>query len=257
MTLPVLSRDTVRLLDRLTIEKFKVPGLLLMENAGSGAAALLSERLASGRWRPPALVLAGPGNNGGDGFVIARHCWNMGRAVSVILLGREEKLAPGSDARVNLDAARAAGVPFRAETEFSPALEEAISGAGCIIDAVFGTGLDRLVDGFLISVFNAVNRSGVPVLAVDIPSGLHAETGAILGIAVRAALTATFAAAKPGLVLGQGPECCGEVVVVPISIPRALLARARANEAAFTAWARRELEKGCSLLPNRPAPSDI
>ncbi|HAK93769.1 MAG TPA: NAD(P)H-hydrate epimerase [Planctomycetes bacterium] len=241
MTLSVLSRDTVRLLDRLAIEKLGIPGLLLMENAGGGAAALLAERLASGQWRTPVLVLSGPGNNGGDGFVIARHLCNMGHAASVILLGREEKLAPGSDARVNLDAARGTGVPVRVEREFSPALKDAICGAGCIVDAVFGTGLDRLVDGFLISVFSAVNRSGAPVLAVDIPSGLHAETGAVLGIAVRAALTATFAAAKPGLVRGQGPEYCGEVAVVPISIPRALLDRARADEAAFRTWALRML----------------
>ncbi|HNR98067.1 MAG TPA: NAD(P)H-hydrate epimerase [Planctomycetota bacterium] len=241
MTPPILSRDTVRLLDRLAMEKFGVPGLLLMENAGSGAAALLAERLASGRWRTPVLVLAGTGNNGGDGFVIARHLCNMGHAASVILLGREEQIAPGSDARVNLDAARGTGVPVGVERAFSPALEQAIRGAGCIVDAVFGTGLDRPVEGFLIGVFSAVNRAGAPVLAVDIPSGLHAETGAVLGIAVRAALTATFAAAKPGLVRGRGPELSGEVAVVPISIPRALLARAREDEAAFRSWARREL----------------
>lgn len=241
MTLSVLARDTVRLLERLSIETLGIPGLLLMENAGSGAAALVAERISCGAWRAPVLVLAGPGNNGGDGFVIARHLWNLGHVCSVILLGREDKLAPGSDARVNLDAVRATGVPYRAEQEFSPSLQASITAAGCIVDAVFGTGLDRPVRGFLIDVFGAVNRSGTPVLAVDIPSGLHADTGEALGSAVRAALTATFAAAKPGHVRGRGPELCGKVVVVPISIPRRLLEHAHRDEVAFCAWAQKTL----------------
>ncbi len=241
MALSVLARETVRTLDRLAIETLGIPGLLLMENAGSGAAALVAERIAGGSWRAPVLVLAGPGNNGGDGFVIARHLWNLGHVCSIVLLGREDKLAPGSDARVNLDAARATGVPCRIERDFSPSLMTSIMGTGCIVDAIFGTGLDRPVRGFMIDVFTAVNRSGVPVLAVDVPSGLHADTGEPLGIAVKAAVTATFAAAKPGHYRGRGPEHCGEVFVVPISVPRRLLDRAHADEREFNLWARKVL----------------
>ncbi len=241
---PVLSRDTVRMLDRLTIERCGIPGIVLMENAGAGSARLLSERLQSAAWHEPVVVLAGPGNNGGDGFVIARHLHNGGASVTVFLLGRASRLRPGSDALTNLEALRGTGVPLQEVDHDSDLLLEGISGAGCFVDALFGTGLDRALDDRFGQLFACVEHTGRPVLAVDVPSGLDAETGAVRGAALRADVTATFGAAKPGLLRGAGPALCGQIVVVPISIPEGLIRRAAEDEQRFRAWAAQELGSG-------------
>jgi hydroxyethylthiazole kinase-like uncharacterized protein yjeF len=240
--LPVLSRETVRLLDRLSIEKCGIPGVVLMENAGNGCALLIANRVARGAWSPPVLVLAGPGSNGGDGYVIARHLHNQGIPSTVALVGHAHALRPGSDAATNAAALRGTGVPWFESPVLGPELEAAIGGAGCFVDALFGTGLDRPLAAWYGHLFAAIESTRKPVLAVDIPSGLDAETGAILGAALHATATATFAAAKPGLVRGAGPEFCGEIVLVSISIPRRLLAQARENEAAFRQWAQKMLD---------------
>jgi NAD(P)H-hydrate epimerase len=232
------------MLDRLAIERCGVPGVLLMENAGTGCAELLVQRLEAGAWEQPAAVLAGPGNNGGDGFVVARHLHNRGFAVQVCLVGRASALRAGSDAETNWRALTGTGVPA-AEVEPGDArLEEAVAGAGCFVDALFGTGLTRPLDEPFGRLFARIAGRRKPVLAVDVPSGLDAETGAVEGPAIRADVTATFAAAKPGLVTGYGPRHAGEVVVVPISIPRRLIERARRDEHAFRAWAENELARG-------------
>jgi NAD(P)H-hydrate epimerase len=222
-----LSRATVRMLDRLAIERFAVPGLILMENAGAACAGEIMRRLGHDAWRPPVVVLAGTGNNGGDGFVVARHLWNAGVPVSIHLVGTADRLRPGSDAAINWEAARATGVP---------AVGALPEGCGCCVDALFGTGLDRPLGEPYQRLFERIEGTAKPVLAVDIPSGLDADTGAVLGAALHAAVTVTFAAAKPGHRTGRGPELCGEVLVAPISIPRRLLEFASRDEEAFRQW---------------------
>lgn len=181
-----------------------IPGATLMEAAGRAVA-----RAAMRRFRPcRTLVLAGPGNNGGDGYVAARRLEQAGWPVAVAALGPPR---PGSDAAEA--AARWAGPML-------PFVPGEAARAGLVIDAVFGAGLARPVDGLVAATLAA---AGGPVLAVDVPSGLDGATGQVRGFAPRAALTVTFFRRKPGHLLMPGRELCGEVVLADIGLPASVL----------------------------------
>src|SRR5574340_1288422 len=172
----------------------------LMERAGLAAAELARE--LAGNNGKPVLVLAGPGNNGGDAFVIARHLRQWWFGVSVVFTGDERKLS--ADAMAALKAWRAAG---GAITDAIPPSRD----WSLIIDGLFGIGLQRDVAGRHAELIDAANNSGTPILAVDIPSGLESDTGRVLGCAVRAQHTVTFIGLKPGLLTLDGPDHCGEI----------------------------------------------
>ncbi len=193
--------------DRLAIDG-GVPGSVLMENAGRAVADAVSRR-----WpRRPAVVLCGPGNNGGDGFVAARFLAERGWPVRVALLGDRQGLKG--------DAAIAAG---RWTGPVEPLATAVLNGAGLVVDAMFGAGLARQVDGTPREVIAAL-QPGVPVVAIDVPSGVDGASGEVRGIAPRAALTVTFFRRKPGHLLLPGRELCGETVLAPIGIPASVLA---------------------------------
>lgn len=185
------------------------PGLTLMERAG-GALAETALTMLPERGR--VLILCGPGNNGGDGFVAARILAEKGHRVELGLLGSREKLAGDAGAA----AARFHG-PVAAIEALDPV------GADLVIDALFGTGLTRDLEGDVAACVMRVAQSGVPVLAVDIPSGIDGDTGMIRGVALPAVHTVTFAARKPGHLLLPGRDLCGTVSVVDIGIPDATL----------------------------------
>jgi ADP-dependent NAD(P)H-hydrate dehydratase / NAD(P)H-hydrate epimerase len=183
-----------------------VPGLVLMEHAGAAVAGAIGARFAP----RPTLVLCGPGNNGGDGFVAARRLAERGWPVRVALLGARERLRG--------DAAQAAR-SWRGETlPLAPALLE---DARLVVDGLFGAGLSRALDGVARDTIEAAGRAAVPVVAIDIPSGIHGDTGEILGAAASSALTVTFHRAKPGHFLLPGRDHVGELVVADIGIPDA------------------------------------
>jgi NAD(P)H-hydrate epimerase len=193
--------------DRLTIAA-GTPGTMLMERAGAAVADAMRRR-----WPPaPVLVLCGPGNNGGDGFVVARLLAEAGWPVRLTLLG--ERTALRGDAAVH--AAQWSG-PIDA---FTPAI---LDGAVVVVDALFGAGLSRPIEGAAKIMLAAVATTGLPVVAIDVPSGIHGDTGADWG-AVPAVLTVTFARAKPGHVLLPGRIFCGDLVVAPIGISDATIA---------------------------------
>jgi len=225
----VLSREAVRALDRRAIEEYGIPGLLLMENAGRAVAeeALRLGAPADG----PVVVLCGPGNNGGDGLVIARTLANHGRAVEAHYLGPRAKLEEGpDDVRTNLRLWRGLGRAIEVhETLEGASLAAALGRSGLVVDALFGTGLTRPLGSPWKEAVEALNERRRPVLAVDLPSGLDADTGAVLGAAVRAEVTVTFVARKPGLLAGQGPALAGRVVVAEIGLPRAWIEAAAAS----------------------------
>jgi NAD(P)H-hydrate epimerase len=181
-----------------------VPGIELMENAGAAVARAISARFAP----RPALVLCGPGNNGGDGFVTARRLQERGWPVQVALLGARERLRG--------DAARAANAWPGDVLPLDPKLVEA---ARLVIDGLFGAGLARPLDGSARQTVEGVARAGVPLVAIDIPSGVHGDSGAVLGAAAPAVLTVTFHRAKPGHLLLPGRDHVGELVVAEIGIP--------------------------------------
>lgn len=203
-----LSREQVRELDRRAMEEFSVPGLVLMENAGRGCAEWL---MALNAERLPTLVVCGPGNNGGDGFVIARHLDNHGWPVTAWLYGDASRLPP--DAAVNFAIAQRSGLLAPPPPQFR----------GWIVDALFGTGLTRPLGPPYDTLIAALNASGNPIFAVDIPSGLDCDSGVPLGPAICAQYTATFVARKRGFDNPAAARWTGQVRVIDIGAPRRLV----------------------------------
>ena len=208
----ILSNAEMGEADSLTIAG-GTAGLALMENAGQAVAHAVLGRQSSGS---RVVVLAGPGNNGGDGFVAARLLAERGYAVTVLLVGAPDKLKG--------DAASAAKAWDRGVAAAKP---EALAGADIIIDALFGAGLDRPVTGLAQAMIEAVNARAVPVVAVDLPSGINGTSGAVMGAAIKATETVTFFRKKPGHLLMPGRAYCGKVSVAPIGIPDIVLDRIR------------------------------
>jgi ADP-dependent NAD(P)H-hydrate dehydratase / NAD(P)H-hydrate epimerase len=233
----IATPEEMRAVDRRAVEEYGMPSLLLMENAGRAAAdravALLRETGAR-----TVLVLCGRGNNGGDGFVAARHLWNRGVPVRCCLFGDPEELQ--GDPLVNFDLLRRLGVPVSPPPmdPASPARET------LVIDALVGTGFRGELTGALAEAVEALTRAGGPVLAVDVPSGLNAETGQVAGPCVRATETITFGAPKVGLVTHPGREFRGNLTVAHISLPRPLLAELPVE------WV--TAERAAPLWPVRP-----
>ncbi len=224
----VVTSDTMRNLDRQAIRDFGIPGLELMENAGRSCAdVILREFGAAGSGR--VLILTGKGNNGGDGHVIARLLDEKGWTVRVISLAERGQI--GGDAAVNLDRLDPSLVAFvTAAGKLTGILAEEIRHADLIVDALLGTGLGSEVGGAYREAVELINNSGKPVVSVDIPSGIDGTTGRILGCAVRANITVTFALAKLGHVLYPGTENMGRLIITDIGIPRHLLEQAPGHE---------------------------
>jgi NAD(P)H-hydrate epimerase len=214
-----LTRDEVRAIDRRAIEEFGIPGAVLMENAGRGAAEVLVALGVQGR----VVVCCGKGNNGGDGFVIARHLDNRALPVRVLLFAQPEELS--GDAALNHTILRRSGVPIdvRGGLPVDPeTLRQELAASEWVVDALFGTGLTGAVRAPFDRVIVGINASAARVLAVDIPSGLDCDTGRPLGATVRAQHTVTFVAPKKGFANPEAREWIGQVHVADIGAPRAV-----------------------------------
>lgn len=213
---PVARTDEMRALDRATIERFHQPGAVLMERAASAAAAAAIDLNTN---RAPVAVLVGPGNNGGDGSAVARLLHHAGYAVTICLAANEAKLT--GDAKTNLEAARSLEIPICTNED----CDEVLRAAGLWIDAVLGIGLRTPLRGAPLSLLEraqALRTSTHRVLAVDLPSGMHDESGACLGPTLRADATVTFGALKHAFFTAEGANRCGELLFSDIGIPRAL-----------------------------------
>ncbi len=207
----VATASEMRQIDRRAIEEMGIPGLILMENAGRAVAIEALEMNLAGS----VLVLAGRGNNGGDGFVAARHLASAGLGVEVWLAGSPDDVK--GDARTNLDIYRRMGLPLGIVGEAGD-LRGPIERSGLVIDALLGTGFSGEPRQPFSGIIDLVNGSGKPVLAVDLPSGVDADTGQF-SLAVNATVTVTLGLLKRGLLLYPGAERAGDIIVADISIP--------------------------------------
>jgi len=215
----------MREMDRIAIEEYKIPGVVLMENAGARVAQTVqnlwndmkdcaSKKIA---------VFCGKGNNGGDGFVAARHLANWGFEITVFLFADPASIT--GDAAINLEIIKNMDLPIKVIKEKSD-LDEVVKlarGSSVLVDAIFGTGLKGDVRGIAKYAIEIINKLKIPVVAVDIPSGVCGSTGKILGDAVRAQKTVTFALPKMGLLLYPGAEFVGELITADIGIPAKLI----------------------------------
>lgn len=219
----IVTAAQMRAMDAETIDAVGVPGLVLMEQAGTLTAVALARR-----YGPPAgrkvVVLCGKGNNGGDGFVVARHLLVAGAEVDVFLAGLPGEVT--GDARAELEAFAGIGGSIHPASEVtSRRLKGALERADVVVDALFGTGLTAPLRPPARDWVRAANRAGKPIVAVDLPSGIDGDTGKVMGDAIRADLTVTFACPKRGHFLVPGMEHRGDLVVADIGIPPAVRRR--------------------------------
>ena len=241
--LPVIRGHLQDTFDQLSIEEFGFPSLTLMENAGRGAADIIERNFGPIRHRT-VVICCGSGNNGGDGLVLARTLYNRGATVDVYLL----KPPTTKDAKKNL--------------EFLCMLQDRDTGgrlhiivdpksisysADLYVDALFGVGLNRPLEGDVANIVKTLNAVPSPVIALDVPSGLNADTGIPMGEAIQAEMTITFSAYKPGLLLEQGPEYAGNIELVDIGLPLPSILQ---QDASQIDWVSTD-EAVSSLLPSR------
>ena len=210
----VSSVSEMRALDRAAIEKFGVVAELLMENAGQAVYYVISKEF--GIKRKNFVIFCGLGNNGGDGFVVARKIHSSGGAVKVFVLGDPSKFKGA--AKINLDIVSRLPIKVR-QIESIEAVKTEVAHCDGIVDAILGTGLTRDVAGLYRDVIELINESGKTVFSVDIPSGVHGDTGKVMGAAVKADYTITFGLPKIGNMLFPGYDLCGKLYVSHISFP--------------------------------------
>ncbi|MBM7624036.1 NAD(P)H-hydrate dehydratase [Sporohalobacter salinus] len=215
----VATAQQMQQIDRRTIEKLGIPGVVLMENAGQAVVDTVFE-LLDYNLESQVVILAGGGNNGGDGFVIARLLNNLGIGVKVFLLGKSEKVS--GDAEVNLNVLKSLDfeiIELEIEDDLQYVMQE-LKRSDLIVDGLLGTGIKGELRGLVPDLIDLINSTDYPVLSIDIPSGLDADTGYPHGKAVKADVTVTFALPKLGLVVYPGCEYTGKLEIADISIPK-------------------------------------
>jgi len=215
----VMTRDEVRAFDKWAINTLGMPGVVLMENAGRSCAELIKEELSDVK-EPKVCIFCGTGNNGGDGYVIARHLLNSGFRVTVVVIGDSNKIK--GDAKLNLDILERLGQRIERlnlrDGDIPGRIESFAAGADMIVDSLFGTGLaGRLSDEYK-ELIESINAQNCPILAVDIPSGLDCDSGQPLGAAIRATYTVTFVAVKKGFTSRSAAQYTGKVFVASIGV---------------------------------------
>lgn len=216
----LMSRDEVRAFDAWAINELGIPGIVLMENAGRGCAQFIIEMLSKIK-KPVVCIFCGTGNNGGDGFVIARHLFNAGFAVTVMICGSIDKIK--GDAKINFDILTRLGLKIELlDMEGTETIDSSVTKlageANMIIDAIFGTGLIAAVRDEYKRLIESINELGCPVLSVDIPSGLDCDTGLPLGASIKANCTVTFVAVKKGFVFENVRAYTGDIFVASIGV---------------------------------------
>jgi len=217
-----ITSQKMREIDKRAIEEFGIPSIILMENAGYRASCVALDMLSKKKTKK-AVCICGKGNNGGDGFVCARHLINKGIDTDIFLMGDPAKLK--KDAKINYNILKKMGEtirPLKTKKDFCT-LKAKFTKAQLLIDAIFGIGLSGEIEKPYSTAIRTMNQSKKSILAVDIPSGLDATTGNILGTCIKSEKTVTFGLPKVGFIKNHGPSSTGELIIVDISIPKRLL----------------------------------
>ena len=223
----VVTSAEMQTCDRYAIDTLKIPGLILMENAGRGVVDMMEKHFGSMTGKT-VVILCGKGNNGGDGYVVARHLFNRGAKVVVGVLGKGAEIK--GDAKVNFESIQKMAAKFKKggmlqiQDLKSSKILRLLPKADIIVDAIFGTGFSGEVRESYKSVIDWINKVGSKKVSIDIPSGVNAYNGEINNIAVKSDLTVTMALKKIGLITGGGMSCTGKIEVVDISMPKEIIA---------------------------------
>jgi NAD(P)H-hydrate epimerase len=208
----VFSREALRDIDMDSVNEYQIPSIVLMENAARGAAEIIVNSTNATLWTN-IVILCGSGNNGGDGYALARHLTNRECAVTIVEISKPKS----EDAVLNSKICREMGIKL-VEWEGMLPTDPTI-----IIDAIFGTGLDRNIDGKYAGVIESVNKNSAPCVALDIPSGLDCDSGEPLGCCIKASMTISFVGTKKGFFNENAQRFLGEVIVSDIGCPNSLL----------------------------------
>lgn len=211
----VMTREQVRSFDAWAINTAKIPGTVLMENAGRSCAELVAHRLANIK-NAKVCIFCGTGNNGGDGFVIARHLANKSISVRVVICGAPAKIK--GDAEINFKIIKKLNMDMIQLNHEKSDISSLCDDCDMLVDAIFGTGLKGALRDEYIRLIKAINAQSAPIIAVDIPSGLDCNTGKPLGAAIVAQATVTFVAAKTGFTLPEAQKYTSKVFVASIGI---------------------------------------
>jgi len=215
----VMTKEQVRAVDSWAINTLGIPGVVLMENAGRSCAELIKDKLKDIA-HPKVCIFCGTGNNGGDGYVIARHLLNSGFEVVVVICGNRHKVK--GDAKINLDILERLGQPIEQLNlifgDVPAQVKSFAAGADMIVDGLFGTGLGGQLSNEYKQLIDSINACNCPILAVDIPSGLDCDSGQPLGAAIKADYTVTFVAVKKGFASGSAAKYTGEIFVASIGV---------------------------------------
>lgn len=213
----VCLAQEMRNIDRIAIDSYQIPGIVLMENAALACVEALKTNFTL--TDKSFCVVCGKGNNGGDGLAIARHLFNAGARVEIVLVSGSEY---SGDAKINYDIADSMDIPMEELVNIDDFIHT-VKNYDIVIDAILGTGVKGEITGLLYDVIKAINESGKYVLSVDVPSGINSDTGEILPVAVKATKTVTFGAYKRGMFLYPGADFTGDITVAPISIPQSVI----------------------------------
>src|SRR4030042_7029638 len=237
----VVTAEEMRIIDRGTIEGYSIPGSVLMERAGLAVASRIKETFSPRK----VIIIAGSGNNGGDGLVVARNLYNEGWDVKVFLTVKPEDLK--GDALLQYRIAVKFGLKIYPINEFLTNCSSLITRHCILVDALLGTGISKKVTGLLPEVISYLNRSNVPIISVDIPSGVSSDNGQIMGEAVRADYTVTFGLSKRGHLLYPGAQHSGKLFIEYIGFPKELLNSEKLHIELLTK------DKVSPLIPQRPS----
>jgi hydroxyethylthiazole kinase-like uncharacterized protein yjeF len=215
----VVTPKQMNQIDKICIDHFGIPGIVLMENAALRVVDEISSFLGTVSGKK-VLVIAGKGNNGGDAFAVSRHLYNKGALVSLFITASKNDIT--GDGAINLSIAEKSGIePVEVVKEQSiDKIKTEMEKADLIVDGILGTGLKGEVTGILANIVRLVNHSEVPVISIDIPSGINGETGKIMGTCIKAVKTISFGLPKVGLLVHPGCEFAGQLIIADIGIPQ-------------------------------------